>query len=213
VSVADVDDLYIDRTIRRYEPIFEYCRWFLNSLSPDVVSGDRRYLSLLFDMNALFEQFVASKIHRWAISRGYRVQTQGPQRRLAVRARTGEEVFVMKPDVSLLDERGSLLAIVDTKWKLADEEDRKLGVSQSDLYQMVSYAHRYGCGDVFLVYPKTSSMTQQHRLEVLPSGPRVHIVGVDLLAMAEKEHWPGWDGLLGPLFRPGDNPVMSGTAS
>ena len=182
VSAEEVDDLLLDRTMVRYRTVFEYCRWFLNGMHPDVVSGGNPYLALLFDMNRLFEEFVAAKLKRAAWTHGLRVRVQGPQRYFAMRS--GSEVFLMKPDIVLFDESERLVGIVDTKWKVIDEEERKLGVSQSDLYQMVGYAQRYGCLKVFLVYPKTEFVTRSHRFDVLPNGPEVHVVPVDLLALA-----------------------------
>ncbi|MCB1745492.1 MAG: restriction endonuclease [Gammaproteobacteria bacterium] len=192
VSVSELNSLQPDRTLSRYAATFEYCRWFLSNQNPDVSSGENRYLSLLLDMNRLFEEFVAVKLRRHAWSAGYRLRTQGPQQRLAVHDRSGEEVFAVRPDISLADGDGRLVAIMDTKWKRADEGERKLGVSQADLYQMVSYGHRYGCTEMLLLYPKTESLTRTHRLDVLPSGPRVHVVPVDLLSLTTSDGSEQW---------------------
>jgi 5-methylcytosine-specific restriction enzyme subunit McrC len=191
VSLSEVERIQTDRTMSRYKATFEYCRWFLSNQNPDVSAGRNRYLSLLFDMNRLFEEFVAQKLRPYAWACGYRLRVQGPQHRLALHDKTGEEVFTMKPDITLTDADGRLVAIMDTKWKQIDEGERKLGVSQSDLYQMVSYGLRYGCSEIFLLYPKTESLTHAHKLDVLPAGPRVHVVPVDLLSLTTP------DGLAG----------------
>ena len=202
VSVGEVERIQMDRTLSRYSATFEYCRWFLSNQNPDVSSGKNRYLSLLFDMNRLFEEFVAQKLRPHAWTCGYRLRTQGPQLRLALHDSTGEEVFVMKPDISLTDADGRLVAIMDTKWKRADEGERKLGVSQADLYQMVSYGHRYGCSEIFLLYPKTEALTRAHRLDALPGGPRVHVVPVDLLSFTTSNGTEHWKGIFETLRHP-----------
>tara|TARA_R100001224_G_scaffold86572_1_gene55671 strand:- start:6948 stop:7277 length:330 start_codon:yes stop_codon:yes gene_type:complete len=47
--------------------------------------------------------------------------------------------------------------VIDTKWKALAKEpsDRKRGVSQSDVYQMMAYSRIYGCRNLMLLYPAT----------------------------------------------------------
>jgi 5-methylcytosine-specific restriction enzyme subunit McrC len=55
---------------------------------------------------------------------------------------------------------------MDTKWKLIDQgavydsgsSDPKVGIAQSDMYQLFAYGHKYlgGAGRLFLIYPKWS---------------------------------------------------------
>ena len=66
------------------------------------------------------------------------------------------KAFNLKLDLFLKTEFKSLIA--DTKYKIvySDEKDPKKGISQNDLYQMVSYAFKRGCTDILLVYPNLS---------------------------------------------------------
>ena len=43
--------------------------------------------------------------------------------------------------------------IVDTKWKKLQPTERKVGVAQGDLYQMLAYSERYECKSILLLYP------------------------------------------------------------
>ena len=45
--------------------------------------------------------------------------------------------------------------MIDTKWKALAKEpsDRKRGVSQSDVYQIMAYSRIYDCQDLMLLYP------------------------------------------------------------
>jgi 5-methylcytosine-specific restriction enzyme subunit McrC len=47
------------------------------------------------------------------------------------------------------------LLIIDTKYKVrqADARDKKKGVAQTDMYQMLSYGYRRGCKRIILLYP------------------------------------------------------------
>ena len=51
--------------------------------------------------------------------------------------------------------------IADTKYKLvySNDSDPKCGISQSDLYQMVSYAIRFSINEVKLLYPANIANT------------------------------------------------------
>lgn len=46
--------------------------------------------------------------------------------------------------------------ILDTKGKLINTQERKMNISQADLYQMLAYALRYGCQNIILLYPHHS---------------------------------------------------------
>ena len=195
VSVDDLGRLLFDRGNARFKAIFEYCEWFIRGLSPDVVSGDRRCLSLLFDMNKLFEEFVARRLRPVAWGQGLRLREQGPQRRLLRQLDDGPELFVLKPDIALERPHEGVEAILDTKWKLLDDVDRKLGISQGDLYQMTSYAVRYGCNHVGLVYPATSGFGEPVAYEVQNSSIVIRVYFVDLEASVSDPNWPGWSDM------------------
>lgn len=56
----------------------------------------------------------------------------------------------MKPDFSFLNKSGDPVVIADAKWKILHSEERKLGIAQSDMYQIGSYASRYGVRNLAL---------------------------------------------------------------
>jgi len=175
-----LDGLVFDRTTSRYQPLFEQCRWFLRGLHPDVVSGGEPCFSLLFDMNRLFEAYVAGEMRKLAWGRGLRMRTQGPRKYLARREDTGQDVFMMMPDMAFLDEGNRVVAIADAKWKLLDDSEKKLGISQADLYQMMSYARRYRVDRLALIYPRQQFMQKAVVLELQGTNVRLEIVPVDV---------------------------------
>jgi len=65
--------------------------------------------------------------------------------------------FQLKPDLLISKERKNY-HILDTKWKLINlsDNDNNYNISQSDIYQLFAYGHKYldGCGDMMLIYPK-----------------------------------------------------------
>ena len=63
-------------------------------------------------------------------------------------------LFALKPDFVIEAPHGSV--VLDAKWKwLAPREPRreKLGVAESDVYQMLAYAQAYDAKRLVLIYP------------------------------------------------------------
>ena len=149
---------------------------------PDVISGKESCVSLLFDMNQLFEAFVCYELQNAAWRKGFRTRRQGPQRAFAWRQDIGKEVFVMKPDLSLLNKSDQPVAIADAKWKVLDESERTLGISPADMYQMASYASRYEVEWVMLVYPSQQTLTTPVQLILKESGMKLLILPFDITA-------------------------------
>jgi 5-methylcytosine-specific restriction enzyme subunit McrC len=76
------------------------------------------------------------------------------------------KIFNLKPDLWLKTSHRSL--IVDTKYKIVydDLKDTKKGISQSDLYQMLAYAVRFGVKEIILFYPETIKSDQIQESEL-----------------------------------------------
>lgn len=178
-TAAQVEGLIFRRMEERWQPVFTQAAVFLRCLYPDVLSGNLPALALLFDMNVLFEQYVAAQLRR--SMKGYRVATQGPVRHLANDDRD-RQAFVLKPDIVLL-QNGDPCFVADTKWKLLDISRRQFGIGRSDMHQMAVYARRYHCGEVALIYPIASGagglqLLTHYRLQV--DGVLVKVYGIDL---------------------------------
>jgi 5-methylcytosine-specific restriction endonuclease McrBC regulatory subunit McrC len=110
-------------------------------------------------MNLLFEGFISGFIRRHASeilpenfrSYDFLPQSRGARRFLAKHENTS--VFQTRPDLAFRT-GDQFPLLIDTKYKLLDESDRRLGVSQPDFYQMHAYAYRYNCNRVVLLYPQ-----------------------------------------------------------
>lgn len=172
-----------DRLTNRYESIFQWCRCFLEGYYPDVLGKGKSCLSVLFDMNRLFEAYVGTQLRRDARGEGLRVREQGPQRYFATRRypdMSRKPVFCMKPDISLMDKEENILCIADAKWKVLDEEKNDLGITQADMYQMGSYALRYGAKHLMLIYPMQEKLTKPVRLTLDGTGANLFVLPFDL---------------------------------
>lgn len=162
IMLADADPSQLTRLTERYRPLLNLARVFLEGGALQMTAGDLSTFAFVFDMNLLFENFIAGFIRRHAVeilpeeflSYDFLPQSRGARRFLARRENTS--VFQTKPDLAFRT-GAKFPLLIDTKYKLLDERDRRLGVSQADFYQMHAYAHRYDCNRVVLLYPQTGS--------------------------------------------------------
>ncbi|WP_295635722.1 McrC family protein [Novosphingobium sp.] len=179
----------IDRTNRRWETLYGLAKLFLKRewqrTNHDAKAGQG--ITLLFAMNDLFEAYIAALARRALLGSDLTVHSQGGLRYcLMEEGDGGKERFQTTPDI-LIKRNGQVVMVIDTKWKLIgrNPEDKKRGVSQSDVYQMMAYARLYQCGEVMLLYPHHASLGS----EALDAGygmmegdERLRIASVDLVA-------------------------------
>ncbi|NIY88113.1 McrC family protein [Vibrio campbellii] len=154
----DINALKLDRGMVDYHSPIAWAKLILDGFSPLSMKGDSSALSLLFPMEAVFESYVASVL-RTQLPDGAELTTQASSKYLVTH--NARNQFQLKPDLLITLPDGSKL-ILDTKWKLVDTEEHNYGLSQSDLYQMFAYGHKYlnGEGDLFLIYPAHQSFNQ-----------------------------------------------------
>ena len=179
----------IDRTNRRWETLYALAKLFLKRewqrTNHDAKAGQG--ITLLFAMNDLFEAYIAALARRALLGSDLTVHSQGGLRYcLMEEVDGGKERFQTTPDI-LIKRNGQVVMVIDTKWKLIgrNPEDKKRGVSQSDVYQMMAYARLYQCREVMLLYPHHASLGS----EALDAGygmmegdERLRIASVDLVA-------------------------------
>ena len=93
--------------------------------------------SLLFEMSALFEEYVARMLSHALAGTGRQVVAQGG-RLYCLKTYEGARLFQTKPDIVV--KRGGVEQVIDTKWKRISRrtEDPKQGVAQADIYQMMA---------------------------------------------------------------------------
>ena len=154
VQDSDFGAITINRQNQRFEDVLRFCRLILAGRTPTVEAGATRSFSLLFDMNKVFERFVAALFCRQVAPRidGIRVYPQAARHRRHLMECAGAGVLRLEPDI--LIERAERRLIMDTKWKLLAPGKRgRGGVADGDLYQLYAYARRYGSPQSVLLYP------------------------------------------------------------
>jgi 5-methylcytosine-specific restriction enzyme subunit McrC len=160
-DVADIsipalrwEDVVIDRTNRAWRELFSMAQLFLRNRYQTTSAGSGQGSALLFEMNALFEEYIGRLVSRALAGSEFRVTLQGGRLFCLTSLDDERPVFQTKPDI-LIWRAGQVTHVIDTKWKKisARIDDPKQGVSQADVYQMMAYAHLYRAPRLTLLYP------------------------------------------------------------
>lgn len=167
VTIHDANSVKLNPFFDDYTLIIEMCKAILNQQIYSHNTYDFSQWCLLFPMEYIFEDFMAGFLDTH-FSDQWKVEYQKSNYFLS----TNPEVFQMQHDIFLTDRATGRKVIVDTKYKVLSFEpgDKKRGVSQTDLYQVVSYAYRRGCTEVILVYPNASEEIREPAVFEIPSG-------------------------------------------
>lgn len=130
-----------------YQKALLIAELILMNYRPDIKSGSKDLIALMFDMNKLWEEYILQSLKK-----------EGNQE-FTIRGQK-QRVFwnnskVIKPDIVLESRENNQTFIIDTKWKVV--KDGK--PSDDDLKQMYAYNHRWDCSHSMLLYPSTSNQT------------------------------------------------------
>ena len=175
-----LDNISTDRRTDRFAPLIALAKRFVSGQSPDRPGSMETY-SLLFDMNKVFEAYIASLMRRLVCPPEYVGVGQVRRRHLLVKGH--QPKFRLIPDIGVY-QRQKLICLIDTKWKLLDRSTYHEGVSQADMYQMYAYAKEYECPLVILLYPRHADFQQRVATYRVPPAdatlPRVVVCTVDV---------------------------------
>lgn len=158
------NDVVLDRTNARWRELLSLAKLFLGERFQTTTAGGGKGLSLLFEMNILFEAYVVRTLRRALAGSDYQVVSQGGKL-FCLQTESGG-LFQTKPDIQI-KQGGRVIQIIDTKWKrIASRiDDKKQGVSQSDVYQMMAYGRLYDCPQLTLLYPHHAGLHSEEGLQ------------------------------------------------
>jgi len=142
IDAATFDRIRLDRKTTAYDSALRLARMIILNYNPDLRSGGENVLSILFDMEKLWERF----IHRLLAMRcpdGWSIEEQEKQ--------AFWETRTVRPDLVFMEgERIRLIG--DTKWKVPEDDEPSL----EDLRQMFAYNIRFVSERSVLLYPGRS---------------------------------------------------------
>jgi 5-methylcytosine-specific restriction enzyme subunit McrC len=166
-----------------YRPLLEMARMFWAGAGPQPSPGQLDAFAFMFNMNDLFEEFIAEFSRRelravWQ-AHGWSLRPQSGTRYLLC-DESGSNLFKLVPDIRFETATRETALIVDTKYKRLEADDAKARVAEADAYQMFAYKERYRCQRVVLLYPQTSETIFHDFSADADSPPWLEVRTVDL---------------------------------
>lgn len=211
----DLGAVHFSRLNERFRPAFNLASLFWQQRLVQLSGGALPAFAFVFDMNRLFEDFIARSLQRYQeriLPRAWQgaavvLQSSGQKVYLAERLDSGRQsgppVFRLAPDILLLAPSGEPYLIADTKYKRLNPQAADGGVSEADVYQMLAYAQRWNCPQALLLYPATGREARRFTLQVQRAGgASIRATTIDLeqpldqpdglVAELQQAFAPGW---------------------
>jgi 5-methylcytosine-specific restriction enzyme subunit McrC len=162
-----------------FEIVRDYCQMFLTNSIQFPYKNDFKLFAFLLPMEYVFEDFVFGFMDKELPTITVKDQKKGIYL-------DEDKRFGLRPD--LLIQRYGKSLIADTKYKVvfSNDDDKKCGVSQTDLYQMLAYAVRFNVKDIILFYPSTIKKVKSEPVidlrikDMLADNVEIKIIGVQL---------------------------------
>ncbi|MFN3272167.1 MAG: McrC family protein [Cloacibacterium caeni] len=137
------DKIIIDRKNHDYQKAIDIAKIIILNYSPSLNYGNENLLTLLFDMNALWEEYI------------FRILQKYKPNEMEISFQNSDMFWENKrirPDIVLKTKDETF--VIDTKWKIIDANNP----SDDDLKQMFVYNLHWKAEKTLLLYPKTNQM-------------------------------------------------------
>ena len=177
------DQITITRQNERFADVLRFCRLILQERSPTVQSGSEHNFSLLFDMNRVFEDFVAAFLKKQVIPHldGYRLYPQAKSKwRHLMESEDKSGVLRLEPDLLIEADGDDRRFVLDTKWKQLSDKGARGGVGRDDLYQLYAYTKRYACKRSVLLYPDVGTECRDFKILPTATGEQIGVRFINL---------------------------------
>jgi 5-methylcytosine-specific restriction enzyme subunit McrC len=135
------DKIIFDRKNHDYQKALEIAKIIILNYSPSLSYGSENLLALLFDMNALWEEYI------------FRILQKHKTDEMEVSFQNSDRFWEqrkIRPDIVLKTK--DEMFIIDTKWKIIDSGNP----SDDDLKQMFVYNLHWKAEKSLLLYPRTN---------------------------------------------------------
>ena len=143
ISYAQAKKILLNRNQLIFKDVLDLVLLFLQHSTISLHNKTFTNLAILFDMNKLFEEFVAA-----ALEKAFPGQVQTQQSRRIIDSIGGHAntSYSIRPDILFRHN-----TIIDTKYKILDLPDNK--PSEADIYQMLAYNRFFNRQNIILCYP------------------------------------------------------------
>ncbi|WP_339625751.1 restriction endonuclease [uncultured Winogradskyella sp.] len=139
ITAQQLNSITLNRKSSSYSDVLELARLIILNYSPDISSGKEKMLSLLFDMNVLWEEYILKQLQKACYGSDIAVSGQESKSFWGNNS--------LRPDVVL--RKGTQTFIIDTKWK----RPNRSSASINDLRQMYAYCRFWDAEKALLLYP------------------------------------------------------------
>lgn len=138
----DFENLKSDRKTQSYSRALKISKMLILNYSPKLNSGNNQMLTLLFDMNKLWEEYIYRVLQKHNDPSEYEITAQA--------RKYFWEHKTIRPDIVIKKIENNKTFIIDTKWKIVDSGNP----SDEDLKQMFVYNLHWKAEKSILLYPK-----------------------------------------------------------
>jgi len=197
-----ISQIHFSRLDDRFQPAFNLANLFLSANVVHLAGGNQASYAFTFDMNILFERFVAGflKLRRTQLLpeqwNNVAIYSQAEIQPVYLGSTSGRPFLRMRPDL-LFKQPGHTrpVLIADTKYKTLRPTSRGFNFSEEDIYQILAYSTRFECPHLLLIYPQSAESGKVRQVIQLDS------VQTNLFACTINLHQPRSDseGLLDEL--------------
>lgn len=135
------DKIIFDRKNNHYQKAVDIAKIIILNYSPSLNHGSENLLTLLFDMNALWEEYIYRVLHKHKLDE------------MEVSFQNSDKFWENKrirPDIVV--KTNDQTFVIDTKWKIVEANNP----SDDDLKQMFVYNLHWNAEKTMLLYPKTN---------------------------------------------------------
>jgi 5-methylcytosine-specific restriction enzyme subunit McrC len=152
VTEAIFEKIQYNRKNNGYRKAIQISKLLLLNYHPDVQSGRNDLLTLMFDMNLLWEKFVYKSLLKYNEDSCF----ISPQSSKNFWQKLNGRPVNMRPDIVITKKNGEQI-VLDTKWKNIQDANP----SPDDLRQMYAYSKFHSNAVTALVYPGAETITTQ----------------------------------------------------
>lgn len=188
ITDSDLNRITFSRLNEHYKQPFNIAKMFIQRIwYPEYLMAPKakEVYGFLIDMNELFEDFLAFFIKKYRTDilpdeyQHSEILIQKSERHLVCDEKKNG-VFKLKPDI-LIKEGAEFNLIIDAKYKELKPDERKLGISQEDMYQIYAYATRYDSPKTILVYPEYENYQQSIKGEFYIESKKISVRSINLM--------------------------------
>ena len=146
IQKSHFSNLVENRKTTSYQKAIQIARMIILNYSPDIKSGQEHMLTLLFDMNKLWEEYI------------YRMLIKSKRPEIKISFQNKQKFWegrTIRPDLVIkrITPENEENFVIDTKWKILDQVNPK--PSDDDLKQMYAYNLYWGATKSMLLYPNS----------------------------------------------------------